>query len=421
MDWPIFFLAFLLGAGLAAFSAFLWLRRRIKRLRDFVRTLDSAPQDFANPPDADPLLGELAAALGRLGRLRETERKNLARERDLARALFDALPDPIFILDRDRHILQANRSAVMIAPDEMIGQDFTRYLRAPAMAEAFMALLDGAAGTSADWTSPGDVPRHFKARFLKLADGEKGQPFVLLTLYDETQARAVEQMRADFVANASHELRTPLASLLGFVETLQGPAREDEAARDRFLAIMHEQANRMARLIRDLLSLSRLEMMTHRQPESALALGSILMAVRDALAPVARERGITLHLDMPADLPNLRGESDELTQLFTNLIDNAVKYNRKGGLVRIKVEVLPHDIRILVEDEGEGIAAEHLPRLTERFYRVDPARSRAEGGTGLGLAIVKHIVQHHRGNLRIESEVGTGSRFIVTLPQIGSS
>jgi two-component system phosphate regulon sensor histidine kinase PhoR len=239
----------------------------------------------------------------------------------------------------------------------------------------------------------------------------------VLTLHDVTALRRAEEMRADFVANASHELRTPLASLVGFIETLLGPARDDEEARIRFLGIMRDQAARMSRLIQDLLSLSQIEMRAHERPSEPVALAPLLRDTAAALQPQAGARNITLQLDLDESLPAVRGARDELLQVFQNLIDNAIKYGRPDTAVEIHLRRRDQDwLEIAVRDHGEGIPRDHLPRLTERFYRVDSARSRDLGGTGLGLAIVKHILNRHRGRLVIESEVGEGSIFSVRLP-----
>jgi two-component system phosphate regulon sensor histidine kinase PhoR len=227
-------------------------------------------------------------------------------------------------------------------------------------------------------------------------------------------------MRADFVANASHELRTPLASLSGFVETLQGSARNDPTARDRFLGIMAEQARRMSRLIDDLLSLSRVELNEHLHPQQAVDLVPIVGHVCDTLSPLARERGVELVLSRGAERLAVLGERDELIRVFENLVENALKYGASGKRVEVTLVSESSGGRgeavVTVRDFGPGIAAEHLPRLTERFYRVDVETSRAEGGTGLGLAIVKHILARHRGRLAIESEPGRGAAFTVRIP-----
>ena len=226
-------------------------------------------------------------------------------------------------------------------------------------------------------------------------------------------------MRADFVANASHELRTPLAALSGFIETLQGPARDDAKARQRFLAIMQEQAKRMARLIDDLLSLSRIELNAHRRPDTSVDLVPIVRQVVDSLQTLARDRGVIVTVEAAPTLM-VPGDHDELVRVFENLVENALKYGAPGKRVDIVLTVGPSDgepeAQVSVRDYGPGIAPEHLPRLTERFYRVDVRESRAQGGTGLGLALVKHILNRHRGRLSIESATGAGATFVVHLP-----
>jgi len=241
-------------------------------------------------------------------------------------------------------------------------------------------------------------------------------------MQDLTPLRRVEEMRADFVANASHELRTPLASLSGFIDTLQGPARDDAAARERFIAIMKGQARRMARLIDDLLSLSRIELNAHVRPQTSADVTSVVRQVADALQVLAEERGVAIAIDAPAEPLVVVGDRDELTRVFENLIENALKYGASGGRVIVSLvqansaEGAP-EVRVLVRDFGPGIAPEHLPRLTERFYRVDVGDSRAQGGTGLGLSLVKHIVNRHRGRLLIESVPKNGATFTACFPQ----
>jgi len=230
-----------------------------------------------------------------------------------------------------------------------------------------------------------------------------------------TALRRGEKMRADFVANVSHELRTPLTSVVGFIETLRGPARGDIDAQDRFLDLMEGQSNRMTRIVNDLLSLSRIEMNEHTAPSDDVPLRQIIATVADLLAPQANDRDVVIELDLDALEGTVIGHPDELTQLFQNLIENAIKYGGRGSTVRVSAKVVENIASISVIDEGEGIPREHIPRLTERFYRVDTARSREMGGTGLGLAIVKHIANRHRGELTIQSEPGVGSTFTVTL------
>jgi two-component system phosphate regulon sensor histidine kinase PhoR len=300
-------------------------------------------------------------------------------------------------------------------------------LRNPAVLGAADAVLRGEAARVVDFTLTVPIERQLQARFARIDRQSLDQDAVaVLTLHDITQLKRAEQMRADFIANASHELRTPLTTLTGFIETLRGPAREDAEARERFLAIMHEQAARMIRLVEDLLSLSRIELNEHVMPQGRVALGPLLRHLADTLELRAGERGMCVRLDLPPDLPDVLGDRDELAQVFQNLVDNGIKYGRAASEITVAAatDVRPPYssdggespfVSVAVRDRGEGIAREHLPRLTERFYRVDTARSREMGGTGLGLAIVKHILNRHRGFLDIESTPGTGSVFTVFL------
>jgi two-component system phosphate regulon sensor histidine kinase PhoR len=239
---------------------------------------------------------------------------------------------------------------------------------------------------------------------------------MLMTFHDLTPLRRVEEMRADFVANASHELRTPLAALSGFIDTLQGPAKEDAKARERFLGIMQAQAKRMARLIDDLMSLSRIELSLHLQPQAVIDLAGVVDTARDLLSPLAGEQGIAIDIKREAPALKVRGDRDELLRVFENLIENALKYGASGKRVEVTLRAEAGEALIGVRDFGPGIAPEHLPRLTERFYRVDTERSRQQGGTGLGLALVKHILARHRGRLTIESRPGEGALFTARIP-----
>jgi two-component system phosphate regulon sensor histidine kinase PhoR len=234
----------------------------------------------------------------------------------------------------------------------------------------------------------------------------------------------VERMRADFVANVSHELRTPLTSLIGFIETLQGPAADDPPAQKRFLGIMAEQGARMNRLIDDLLSLSRIELTEHQSPSDTVELKELIAGIVAGFEPRLIQRKTRIDATFASALPMIVGDSDQIAQVVQNLLDNALKYGREGGIIRLEAGQAPLGGRwpgragvvIAISDQGAGIPRDHIPRLTERFYRVDKGRSRAVGGTGLGLAIVKHIVNRHRGQLIIESEIGVGTKVSVWLP-----
>jgi two-component system phosphate regulon sensor histidine kinase PhoR len=240
---------------------------------------------------------------------------------------------------------------------------------------------------------------------------------IFVRFLDRSEAHAAEQMRVDFVANASHELRTPLATLVGYAETLRENADAlDAATRDRFTGVVHDEARRMQRLVEDLISLSRIEAERFSRPRDALSLHALVREAREASLGQAAERACEIQVTAPADLPPIAGDRSEILQLLDNLIGNALRYGRAGTPIRIALGHERDMVHLSVADEGEGIAAEHIPRITERFYRVDPSRSRALNGTGLGLAIVKHIVERHRGRMKIESEPGRGSTFHIFLP-----
>ncbi len=341
---------------------------------------------------------------------------------DLLRAVVAGLPDPVVALDRDGRVMALNERARALAPALRQGEPVSFALRMPELIEAIGRAAAEGREQRVVYSERVPLDRWFETIVMpvKREPGAARPELVLMTFHDLTQLRRVEEMRADFVANASHELRTPLAALLGFIETLQGSAREDAKARERFLAIMQEQARRMARLIDDLLSLSRIELNAHRRPDTPVDLVPIVRQVVDGLETLARDRGVTLQIEASTAL-SVRGDHDELVRVFENLVENALKYGAAGRRVDIKVGLgsstdREPEAQVSVRDYGPGIAPEHLPRLTERFYRVDVSESRAQGGTGLGLALVKHILNRHRGRLTIDSAPGEGATFTVHLP-----
>lgn len=302
------------------------------------------------------------------------------------------------------------------------GEPLALGLRVPVILEALDRVMAGEPAVRVAWSQRVPTEQWFEARIAPIAypprpEGSRGgrPDFILVTVEDLSERHRLERMRADFVANASHEMRTPLAAVSGFIETLQGPAKDDPVARERFLAIMSDQARRMRRLIDDLLSLSRIEMRAHLRPSETIDLVEIVQRVASSLAPIARDADVALDLDL-ADTPlKVRGDADELAQVFSNLIENAIKYGGTGKTVTVRAQRGEAGaVAVSVADQGPGIAAEHLPRLTERFYRVDVATSRSKQGTGLGLAIVKHIVTRHRARLAIASTPGEGATFTVT-------
>ncbi|ATQ56979.1 ATP-binding protein [Paracoccus yeei] len=339
------------------------------------------------------------------------------------RQVLRAVPIAMLVTDRNARLVGANDAAEALLGPIPSARPFVTVLRHPEINAALESVLAGAERARLNATLPAKGRSVFcEVTVTPLSLGGKGGAAVAIE--DRTRDEETEQMRRDFVANVSHELRTPLTALLGFIETLRGPARNDEAARDRFLDIMEREAGRMNRLIGDLLSLSRVEQDKRRRPVESVDLAALLRGTVAALSPAAEAVGVRLEsrgIEGPTVVP---GDNDQLVQVFHNLVENAVKYGASGGLVIVSLERIEHEpvVRgpawaVTVEDRGEGIEARHLPRLTERFYRVDTHRSRAKGGTGLGLAIVKHIVHRHRGRLRIESTRGQGSRFAVLLPE----
>jgi two-component system phosphate regulon sensor histidine kinase PhoR len=349
---------------------------------------------------------------------------NIEPDDDLLRAVVAGLPDPVVALDRDGRVLAVNDRARRLAPALRQGEPAALALRMPELIEAIGRAAAEGEEQRVVYFERVPLDRWYETIVMpvKRAAAATSPDLVLMTFHDLTPLRRVEEMRADFVANASHELRTPLAALLGFIETLQGSAREDSKARARFLAIMQEQARRMARLIDDLLSLSRIELNAHRRPDTPVDLAPIMRQVADGLETLARDRGVTVNIDN-ANAMTVLGDHDELVRVFENLVENALKYGAAGRRVDIKLgqgssaEGEP-EAQVSVRDYGPGIAPEHLPRLTERFYRVDVTESRAQGGTGLGLALVKHILNRHRGRLTIESAPGAGAVFTVHLPTV---
>jgi two-component system, OmpR family, phosphate regulon sensor histidine kinase PhoR len=345
-------------------------------------------------------------------------------------AIVSSLPDPTIALTPESRVVAFNASVQQITPGILQGEPISFALRIPNLLEAIRAVAASRQTRRTEFFQRVPTDRWWEATIAPLVlPGEApnlDRHLVLLALRDLTPLRRVEEMRTDFVANASHELRTPLASLSGFIETLQGPARNDAPSRDRFLAIMKEQATRMARLIDDLLSLSRIEQKAHIPPDNTADLLEIVHEVADGLSPLARERDVEIKIADEANSLVVSGDRDELIRVFENLIENALKYGATGKRIDITLSREPataeaRDAIVSVRDYGPGIAPEHLPRLTERFYRVDIGESRAQGGTGLGLALVKHILNRHRGRLMIESTPGSGANFSVRLPlSVGS-
>ncbi|MEL7487224.1 MAG: ATP-binding protein [Pseudomonadota bacterium] len=399
-----------------------------------IRYLFSSGRDWAGPVQR-AVDAELSVNQAELSKLR------------LLRGVAQALPEPLFILDGDGIIELVNPAAVeFIGSTELEKRHFAATLRAPDVFEEVEKILAGAPAHAVDFTTLGDVTRSCRAFVAPLDDASSGRR-VLVFIRDLTSERRVEQMRADFIASASHELRTPLASLTGFIETLRGHAKDDAKAREKFLGIMQAQAERMQRLVADLMSLSRIELNEHVPPRGDVDLGVAAQDVIESLSPLLEQSEAIIDCEILSDdAISISGDNDEILQAIQNLIDNAVKYGGEPAMVKVRVGrgaapglagegeiahragdsaaqmAARHSIEVSdlafvqVQDFGPGIERADLPRLTERFYRVSVERSRKRGGTGLGLAIVKHIVNRHRGGLQIESKLSVGSSFTCYFP-----
>ena len=329
--------------------------------------------------------------------------------------LMEGIADPLMLIERGR-IIRANRAAQRLLGAHIEGEDARIAIRHPAAAERLASLAPMSEPIMLDLVGLGTRDQRWQMRIAPV--GGDGVIRRLVHLADHSGAYAAEKMRVDFVANASHELRTPLAGILGFIETLGDPdLGRDNETRQRFLQIMDGEARRMQRLIDDLISLSRIEAEKYRAPDSPVDLGALAAEVVGVFRTSHGDRGREVEMDITPGLPAVAGDRPQLSQLLHNLVGNSVKYGKAGTPIRVSVTEGPGGMtRLTVADEGEGIGPDHLPRLTERFYRVDSGRSRAVGGTGLGLAIVKHIVERHRGRLDIASAPGKGTTITVLLP-----
>lgn len=364
-----------------------------------------------------------------INQVEESLSRMRGRQRELDQTLttlLDALPDPVLLVRADRGIERTNAAATGLFEHKVTGQPIETALRDPGLLAAIDDVLAVGENAEVNLQLAGPPTRAFGGQVVPIRWHESRA--VLVTLRELTEQVMIERMRADFVANASHELRTPLTVLRGFIETLMGAAKDDPEAQARFLKTMEAEAERMSRLVNDLLSLSQIEQNEHVPPDETIDLDQILRSVLDALKGFALDREVELVADVPTGLPVIVGDVDQLTQLFTNLIDNAIKYGGEKGHVRVVArydEAMPSGagalngraaVEVKVSDSGPGIEPEYLPRLTERFFRIDPAHSRHLGSTGLGLAIVKHILRRHRGHLNVESQLGSGTVFTIYLP-----
>ncbi len=371
---------------------------------------------------------ELSDALKKLQSSWDVKKKQMETIITEREILVDTLPDILIMVNDEKKIVRTNRAARAIFGQNLAGKQLKDVIPSRYLIDAIGSVIQDLKGREVEFRIEDPVVRDFLAIIERFPVPTAGGISTVITMNDITELKSVEQMRADFVANASHELRTPLASIKGFVETLLGPARDDEPARIEFLKIMLEQSDRMQQLIGDLLSLSKIEMNVHSVPTEPMDLSAVLRREVENAKRMAGEKSMRLVLNVHDNLPQVKGEANELSQVVHNLISNAIKYGFADSDVTIAAKVtseLPQDINmrnltrvvaLSVRDQGEGIPKQHLPRLMERFYRVDSARTRQVGGTGLGLAIVKGIVQRHRGAIVIDSVVGEGTCFTIYLP-----
>ncbi len=400
-------------ASLAVFSLtvlfFYPFLGNVGALTQYVR--DLAEDKKAFPPDLGYLssLSQLPEAMGALRasfERRKQEMEHLIAEREI---LVDSLPDILITINEKQDILRTNKAGRMLLGQGLSGRQLKDVIKSDILLNAVRAVIEDHLDRRIEFHLSEPEPLDLRAVIERYSVPTTGENSVVVTLNDVTELKRVQKMRADFVANASHEIRTPLASISGFIETLRGPARDDPKALDEFLGIMAEQSTRMTNLITDLLSLSKIEINAHIPPSGTVDLLRIIRSERDAFEWQAKKKSMEIVIETADDLPAARGDESEVRQVIHNLIGNAIKYGNERTPVTVTVKTtsaIPNDPnfihleRVLVMafiDQGEGIGREHLPRLTERFYRVDSARTRSVGGTGLGLAIVKHIIQRHRG------------------------
>ena len=427
LDLTHFLLAYLVI--LLGSTAFVYpFLSNVSALNHYVQNLSQDKR--VRPPDLSflSMVAELSEALGRLQRIWEIKKQQMERVITEREILVDTLPDILIMINDEKQIVRTNRAARAIFGQNLANRHLRDIIATPSLIDAVSSVIEDLRGREVEFRIEDPVLRDFLAVIERFPIPSAGGMSIVITMNDITELKSVEQMRADFVANASHEIRTPLTTIMGCVETLQGVGKDDPAALDIFLPLMAQQGERMKRLIDDLLSLSKIEMNAHSIPMDPVDIGQIIRDEVKHFEHQAREKKVSLVVDVPENLPLVKGDAKELSQVLYNLISNALKYGSPDTDVTVVARVtneLPRDqnmrnysrvLAMSVKDQGEGIAKEHLARLTERFYRVDTARTRTVGGTGLGLAIVKGILTRHRGAITIDSVVGKGSSFNTFLP-----
>ncbi len=418
------YMAVLILSGMLVYP----ILRNLRAITAYVS--DIAEDKRPSPPNLGflNLASDLSTALVHLHRNwqeKKQQMETIITEREI---LVDSLPDMLIMTNDAQEIVRTNRASRHMFGQNLAGRPLKSVLPSDILLNAVTAVIEDMKGRELDFRQEVPDQRDLHAIIEHFPIASTGGISVIITLTDITDLKRTQKMRADFVANASHEIRTPLTSISGFIETIQGPAKDDMEAQKKFITMMGVQAERMKNLINDLLSLSKIEMNAHTVPTGEVDIAQVIYREKDHFDWSAKNKNMEIVLDFNDTLPKVRGEENELRQVIHNLIGNAVKYGYEETEVTVTARVtsdLPRDpnfiklkrcLLMTVTDQGEGIAKEHIPRLTERFYRVDTSRTRKIGGTGLGLAIVKHILIRHRGSLQIESVVGKGSSFNVYLP-----
>jgi two-component system phosphate regulon sensor histidine kinase PhoR len=426
LDWHV-------AAGSVAVSMLMigWMVRRglgdVYRILEFSETLARDGEGDLPARDMSGLFPEFTEAVTRLQQAWGRDRGLLGARASSAETILESLPQPLILLNKNRQIVRATAGAQKLFGNTAAGRDFSSLIRTPKILDAVDEVLAGDRDQLIEFDIEFPSMMSVSAQIQRLSAPAADGSVLVITLFDVTEIKKVQKMRTDFVANASHELRTPLSVLSGSIKTLQGPARGDLEGQAKFLAMMEQHTTRMTRLIDDLLSLSRIELSASMVPEGTVDVFSVLSNIVVMLEVPAARRNIRLELEPGLGIRHITGDEVEISQLFQNLIDNAIKYSNENTTVHVRLRETMRPastggrgeiqyVEVSVTDEGPGIPAEHIPRLTERFYRVDTARSREMGGTGLGLAIVKHIVGRHRGVLDIHSVEGEGTTFTVFLP-----
>lgn len=422
----------MMGIAASFFISILFIRPYLADLSSLTEYVEQLALDKRVQAPALSFLSnveELSSAVNHLHTSWETKKLHLEAAVIESKIIFDTLPDIIIMTDSEFHIVRANSAAHITFGRSLNERKLEEIVHDPLLFSFMKWVMHDKRGKDLELTLPELQGRHYVVRIEKFPVHSPGGIALIIVMHDITEAKRTEKMFMDFVANASHEIRTPLTSIVGFIETLRTVAKDDKEAQQHFLGVMAQQADRMARLVSDLLSLSKIEMNANTLPTEKVDIRSLLENAVRQMEWNAKERNIVIETNVAKRLPKVTGDYNELLQVFSNLLGNAIKYGSGDSTITVTAKistVIPKDainyralqkaLAISVEDRGEGIPPEHIPRLTERFYRVDTGRSRKIGGTGLGLAIVKHILKRHQGALNIESTLGKGSVFTVYLP-----